>query len=29
MIETQPNPRLLGQLEWSDNKSIHIEARFD
>ena len=29
MIETQTKPRLQGQLEWSDAKSIHIQARFD
>jgi hypothetical protein len=29
MVETQSKPRLQSQLEWSDNKSIHSEARFD
>ena len=29
MTETQTKPRLQGQLEWSDGKSIHIQARFD
>ena len=29
MTETQTKPRLQGQLEWSDAKSIHIQARFD
>ena len=29
MTETQTRPRLQGQLEWSDAKSIHIQARFD
>ena len=29
MTETQNKPRLLGQFEWSDGKSIHIQARFD
>ena len=29
MTETQTNPRLLGQFEWCDGKSIHIQARFD
>ena len=29
MTETQTKPRLHGIFEWSDGKSIHIEARFD
>ena len=29
MTETETTPRLLGQLEWYDSKSIHIQARFD
>ena len=29
MTETQTNPRLVGQFEWCDGKSIHIQARFD
>jgi hypothetical protein len=29
MTETQTKPRLQGQFEWSDGKSIHIQARFD
>jgi hypothetical protein len=29
MTETQINPRLQGKLEWSDGKSIHIQAKFD
>ena len=29
MTETQTKPRLQGQFEWSDAKSIHIQARFD
>jgi hypothetical protein len=29
MTETQTRPRLQGQFEWSDAKSIHIQARFD
>jgi hypothetical protein len=29
MTETQTRPRLLGQFEWTDGKSIHIQARFD
>jgi hypothetical protein len=29
MTETQTKRRLQGQLEWSDTKSIHIQARFD
>jgi hypothetical protein len=29
MAETQTTPRLQGQFEWSDAKSIHIQARFD
>jgi hypothetical protein len=29
MTETQTEPKLIGQFEWSDDKSIHIEARFD
>jgi hypothetical protein len=29
MTETQTKPRLQGIFEWSDGKSIHIEARFD
>jgi hypothetical protein len=29
MIETPTRPRLQGRLEWSDSKSIHIQARFD
>ena len=29
MIEIQAKPRLQGSFEWSDGKSIHIEARFD
>jgi hypothetical protein len=29
MIEIQTKPKLKGDLEWSDGKSIHIQARFD
>ena len=29
MTETQTRPRLQGLFEWSDGKSIHIQARFD
>jgi hypothetical protein len=29
MTETQINPHLQGKLEWSDGKSIHIQAKFD
>jgi len=29
MTETATKPRLQGRLEWSDAKSIHIQARFD
>jgi hypothetical protein len=29
MIETQMTPRLQGNFAWTDNKAIHIEARFD
>jgi hypothetical protein len=29
MTETQTSPRLQGLFEWSDGKSIHIQARFD
>ena len=29
MTETQTRPRLQGQFEWYDSKSIHIQARFD
>src|SRR5262249_20795597 len=29
MIETQALPRLRGQFEWFDAKSIHIQAKFD
>ena len=29
MAETLTEPRLQGRLEWSDAKSIHIQARFD
>jgi hypothetical protein len=29
MTETQTKPRLQGQLEWSDSKSIDIRACFD
>ena len=29
MTETQTVTRLLGLFEWFDDKSIHIEARFD
>jgi hypothetical protein len=29
MTETQTRPRLQGQFEWSDGKSIHIQAWFD
>ena len=29
MTETQTKPRLQGLFEWSDGKSIHIQARFD
>jgi hypothetical protein len=29
MTETQIRPRLQGLFEWSDSKSIHIQARFD
>jgi hypothetical protein len=29
MTETQTRPRLQGQFEWIDSKSIHIQARFD
>ena len=29
MTETQTEPRLKGLFEWSDGKSIHIQARFD
>ncbi len=25
----EPAPRLLGKFDWTDSKSIHIEARFD
>ncbi len=29
MCETQTVPRLQGLFEWTDSKSIHIQARFD
>ena len=29
MTETQTRPRLQGLFEWTDGKSIHIQARFD
>src|SRR5580692_10378383 len=29
MSETQTVPRLQGLFEWTDGKSIHIQARFD
>jgi hypothetical protein len=29
MTETETQPKLKGELEWSDGKSIHIQARFD
>ena len=29
MTETQTRPRLQGLFEWTDDKSIHIQARFD
>ena len=29
MTETVTKPRLQGRLEWSDARSIHIQARFD
>jgi len=29
MTETQTVPRLQGLFEWTDSKSIHIQARFD
>ena len=29
MTETQTVPRLQGLFEWTDGKSIHIQARFD
>src|SRR5262249_56221603 len=29
MTETPTKPRLQGRFEWSDGKSIHIQARFD
>jgi hypothetical protein len=29
MTETQTKPRLQGLFEWFDDKSIHIQARFD
>jgi len=29
MTDTQTVPRLQGLFEWSDSKSIHIQARFD
>jgi hypothetical protein len=29
MTETPIQPHLQGRLEWSDSKSIHIQARFD
>jgi hypothetical protein len=29
MTEAQTRPRLQGQFEWYDSKSIHIQARFD
>ena len=29
MTETQTRPRLQGNFEWYDAKSIHIQARFD
>ena len=29
MTETQTEPRLRGLFEWTDGKSIHIQARFD
>jgi hypothetical protein len=29
MTETQTRPRLVGLFEWFDDKSIHIQARFD
>jgi hypothetical protein len=29
MTETQTGPRLQGLFEWFDDKSIHIQARFD
>jgi hypothetical protein len=29
MTETVTRPRLRGRLEWSDARSIHIQARFD
>ena len=29
MTETETKPSLQGQFEWTDGKSIHIQARFD
>jgi hypothetical protein len=29
MTETEIKRRLQGKLEWSDGKSIHIQAKFD
>jgi hypothetical protein len=29
MSDTQTGPRLQGLFEWTDGKSIHIQARFD
>ena len=29
MTDTQTTPRLQGSFEWSDGKTIHIEARFN
>jgi hypothetical protein len=29
MTETETRPRLQGRFEWTDCKSIHIQARFD
>ncbi len=29
MTETETTPRLLGKFDWTDGKSIHIQARFD
>ena len=29
MTETENMPRLLGMFDWTDGKSIHIQARFD
>jgi hypothetical protein len=29
MVETENKPRLQGLFEWTDGKSIHIQARFD